>query len=177
MPDPEMSSESSARESNPPEAFNLANTSFNCVEAKTVKLSQCSVNKIDSESVDFSNGGIQMVNAQNLFFKNGGILTAHANELNLSDGGIGIASSHEFNLTGNAGIVVSQAATVKEGPVGLLVSRDVQGTKIKTVVLLAGETHAPVETMVDQRSVALFGLAAGIAMGMVFSIFRLFKGR
>ncbi len=172
MPEPEMSSET-----NPAETVNLANTSMNCVEAKTVKLSQCSVNRIDSENVDFSNGGIQTVNAQNLFFKNGGILTAHANELNLTDGGIGIASSHEINLTGNAGILVGQAATVNEGPIGLLVSREVKGTKIKAVILLAGETHAPVETIVDQRSVALFGLAAGIAMGLVFSLFRLIKGR
>jgi len=177
MSEAEMSSESSGDASRPEDVINLANTPVNCVEAETVRLNQCSVGKVEAQSIDFDNGGVQTVHSQNLNFKNGGILVAHSEMINLSNGGIGVASSQESTVNGNTGILVTQSANVNQGQVGLLIARDVQGTKIKSIVMLASDTHAPVETIVDQRSVALFGLAAGVAMGLVFSLFRFLKGR
>ena len=48
---------------------------------------------------------------------------------------------------------------------------------VEAVLFLAGQSHGPVETIADQRSVALFGLTFGAAIGLVISLFRLFKNR
>jgi hypothetical protein len=177
MAESEMNSDLPANEpeSVTGDVINLTNTQVKCVEAEVARLNQCTINQVTAEAVDFNNGAIQTVNSQNLTFQNGAVLVAHSNVLNFSDGGIGVASSQESTVNGNIGVLVTQTATVNEGQTGLIVAREIRGEKIKAVIMLAGETHGNVETIVDQRGIALFGLAVGIAMSLVFSLFRILK--
>lgn len=177
MAESEMKSE---RTTNEPETvkgdvINLTNTQLKCVEAEVARLNQCTINQVTAETVDFNNGAIQTVNSHNLTFQNGAVLVAHSNVLNFSNGGIGVASSQESTVNGNIGVLVSQTAMVNESQTGLMVAREIRGEKIKAVIILAGETHGNVETIVDQRGIALFGLAVGIAISLVFSLFRILK--
>jgi len=177
MAESEMKSEITANE---PETvkgdvINLTNTQLKCVEAEVARLNQCTINQVTAETVDFNNGAIQTVNSHNLTFQNGAVLVVHSNVLNFSNGGIGVASSQESTVNGNIGVLVSQTAMVNESQTGLMVAREIRGEKIKAVIILAGETHGNVETIVDQRGIALFGLAVGIAISLVFSLFRLLK--
>lgn len=177
MAESEMKSE---RTTNEPETvkgdvINLTNTQLKCVEAEVARLNQCTINQVTAETVDFNNGAIQTVNSHNLTFQNGAVLVVHSNVLNFSNGGIGVASSQESTVNGNIGVLVSQTAMVNESQTGLMVAREIRGEKIKALIILAGETHGNVETIVDQRGIALFGLAVGIAISLVFSLFRILK--
>ena len=71
--------------------------------------------------------------------------------------------------------MIGQSVTLNDHRTGLVVTREVNGGHIQSVIFLAGTSNAPVETIVDQRSVALFGIATGVAMGLVLSLFRFLK--
>jgi hypothetical protein len=73
--------------------------------------------------------------------------------------------------------VIGQAVALEESRAGLVVSRQVHGGRLSTVVLIAGKVNAPVETIVDSRSIALFGIAMGITFGLVTAIFKLLRPR
>lgn len=74
-------------------------------------------------------------------------------------------------------MVVTQAATLTDSRNGVVISREVTGSQVNAVVLLASQVNGPVETLIDQRGLVLIGIVAGAVLGTVFSLFRLFKRR
>ena len=66
------------------------------------------------------------------------------------------------------GVAVAQSVRMHESRSGIIVAREVHGAKVKTVFLIANRMDAPVETVVEPRSIALFGAAAGLMFGLVY---------
>jgi hypothetical protein len=78
-------------------------------------------------------------------------------------------------VNGNVAVMIGQKVILNNHRTGLVITNNVHGGPIRSIFFLAGKSDAPVETIVDQRSVALFGLASGVAMGLVLGLFRLLK--
>lgn len=154
------------------EIVTVEKSSIQFVEGDTVHLSQCDVEEITANSVEVREGAVRHAISQQLTITEGGILKAEAGTINVTEGGVGIVSAQEANLNGPVMAVYSQTALVNENRTGILAAREVRGEKINTVVLLAGEVHGNVETVVSQREAALFGIALGAALGIVIGIFR-----
>jgi hypothetical protein len=143
-----------------PAAVNKSRGALESVDAEVVQLSQSRVNSILANSVSIREGIARQVNAQTVTMTNSGIGVMHASSINITNGGSGIVSAEEAKITGNVGVMIGQSVHLNNH---------------RTILFLAGKSDAPVETILDQRSVALFGLTLGIAMGLVLSIFRLLK--
>jgi hypothetical protein len=90
----------------------------------------------------------------------------------MNHGFTGVLTSNDAVVNGSVGVTVAQSVRMHESRSGVIVAREVHGAKIKTVFLLANRLDAPVETVVEPRSIALFGAAAGLMFGLVYGMFR-----
>jgi hypothetical protein len=80
-------------------------------------------------------------------------------------------------VNGNIGVLIGQTAALNDSRTGVMITKEINAAKVQSVIVMAGKINGPVETLVDQRSVALFGVATGVAIGLVFSLFRLLRRR
>jgi hypothetical protein len=89
-----------------------------------------------------------------------------------------MVSGVQANLhDGGAGVIVSDAALVENATAGILVAREVHGTTLRTGVLLAGKVDGNVETLLDTVGAIGAGLAAGVGIGLMLTIARMFRRR
>ncbi len=158
-----------------PSAVKKTGSKLESVQADVVQIDTSSVDMVNSTNATIRNSGIRQVNGQSITIANSGIGIMHGSSVSVSDGGLGICSATDANVNGHVGVMIGQSVTLNNHRTGLVVTREAHGGHIQSIVFLAGHSDAPVETILDQRSVALFGLASGIAMGLVFSLFRLLK--
>jgi repressor of nif and glnA expression len=158
-----------------PSAVNKARAALNTVEGDVVQINQSSINQVNGDTVKVQGSSVRHIAGQSISAANSIVMMAQGNNINVSNGGVGICSVANATVNGNLGVMVGQSVTLNDHRTGLIISRDVHGGPIQSVFFIAGQTHAPVETIVDQRSVALFGAAAGVALGLVLGIFRLLK--
>ena len=145
------------------------------VQADVVQLNQSNANHVTANTVTIRNSGVRQVNSQTVSIANSGTGVVHGTNISVTNGGLGVCSASEANIQGDVGIMIGQSVALNNHRTGLVITRDVTGGHIQSIFFLAGQTHAPVETIVDQRSVALFGLATGISIGLVLSLYRLLK--
>jgi hypothetical protein len=145
------------------------------VQADTVQLEKSNANLIEANTVNIQDGGVRQIHGQTVSITGGGVGIAHANHLTITNGDIVICSSSDANVNGNVAVMIGQSVTLNNHRTGLVITKEVHGGPTRSIIFLAGKSDAPVETIVDQRSVALFGLATGVAMGLVLSLFRLLK--
>ncbi len=147
----------------------------NNVQAEMVQLDQSTVNQVTADTATIRNSNVRQVGGQTVSVTNSVTGVVHGTNINVTNSSLGVCSASEANIQGNVGVMIGQSVALNNHRTGLVVTRDVTGGHIQSVIFLAGQSHAPVETIVDQRSVALFGLATGISIGLVLSIFRLLK--
>jgi hypothetical protein len=156
-------------------AVKKSQATLESVQADTVQLNQSSANQINADSVNIHDSGVQQIQGTTVTVNDCGVGVVHATTVDIRDSGIGICSASEATINSNVGVMIGQSVTLSNHRTGLVLTREVHGGPIHSIFFLAGHSEAPVETIVDQRSVALFGLATGIAMGLVIGIFRLLK--
>lgn len=145
------------------------------VQADVLQMNQGSANHITANTASIRESGVLHVNGQTVTITNSATGIVQGSNINISNGSLGVCSASEANIQGNVGVMIGQSVALNNHRTGLVVSRDVTGGQIKSVIFLAGNSTVPVETIVDQRSVALFGLATGISIGLILSLFRLFR--
>ncbi|MBE3115714.1 hypothetical protein IMZ68_00775, partial [Candidatus Bathyarchaeota archaeon] len=120
-------------------------------------------------------GATNKITGNKVSITNSPVAFIQANSVDLTSSSAVSVRSQEATINGSAGLLVSQVATINDSRSGVIISRDVHGTKINTVVLLAGKVNGPVETIVDRQSLFKMALIAGAAYAVVSSLFRLFK--
>ncbi len=147
----------------------------NNIQAEIVQLDQSNANQITANTAMIRNSNVRQVSGQTVTVTNSVTGVVQGTNINVSNGSLGVCSASEANIQGNVGVMIGQSVALNNHHTGLVVTGEVTGGHIQSVIFLAGQSHAPVETIVDQRSVALFGLATGISIGLVLSIFRLLK--
>jgi hypothetical protein len=142
---------------------NLEEVNQDCVQADSVRLNQCGVGRVDATEARISDSGAGQI---------------YADSVAVRDSGVGLIQAQSVYLDGGgAAIVSAQSTTLNNTRNGFLISREVHGTQVNAVVLLATKVDGPVETLVDQRGLVLIGIVAGAVLGTVFSLFRLLKRR
>ncbi len=143
--------------------LNLEEVNQDCVQADLVHLNECGVGRVDATEARISDSGAAQIFAENASVRDSAVGLLQAQSVYLDGGG--------------AAIVAAQSTTLNNSRNGFVISREVHGNQINSVVLLATRVDGPVETLVDQRGLILIGVVAGAMIGAVFSLFRLLKRR
>lgn len=92
--------------------------------------------------------------------------------------GIMLASVQHFDAsTSGIGSLFADTVHLHESQAGFVVGRQVTGELIRTKILLASKVEGQVETLIDTPRTLLFGISAGVATGLVLTLFRLILKR
>jgi hypothetical protein len=78
---------------------------------------------------------------------------------------------------GGALVVAAENAPISEGGALVVAAQQADLNQARVGVLLAREVHGDVTTVLDTRQAAVFGLAAGAAIGVLLMLGQLLGGR
>ena len=145
------------------ETVHMTSSNARDVTANMVEMNQSNAGKIIAEDIRLSQGGIGMLKAQ----------SAH-----ISDSGIGAVVAQEVVLSDSlTGIVLSDLAQLNDSFAGMVITRKIDGGPNKSIFLLAGKNEGNVETVIDTPRAILFGLSAGIGLGLIYTLQKLLFNR
>ncbi len=125
----------------------------------------------EAEVVDITQGGAEVVKAEVVHLRQGGAYTVHATHMTVEQGGVAWATCDTLTVEqGGVGAAQTNVFRVKDGGVGVVVAQHAELTNARTLLLLSGDVHGNVETVLDTRGAALAGIAAGAAIGLMLII-------
>ena len=119
--------------------------------------------EIIASQVEIQDSAVMRLQGETVTATNAGIMLASIQHLDASTSGIGSLFADTVHL--------------HESQAGLIVGRQVTGESIRTKILLAGKVEGSVETLIDTPRTLLFGISAGVATGLVLTLFRLILRR
>ncbi len=153
----------------------LENASIDSVHGENVHIHQSSVNHIVTEEIALEDSRAQFVDAQTITAHQSMMGTAHTETLTLDGSDAGVVYAENVTATGNMGAIFANAVTMNQSQAGVIVSLEMQGDRIQSVILIAGRVNGPVETKLDARNALIFGAVAGAVVGIIISLLRLTK--
>jgi hypothetical protein len=178
VPSQELDPEEVAVEDVVAEAVNLSNSSVKSVQAELARVGESFVLNLDGNEVEVNESFVGQLMAQEATLQNSGAASVQGESVNLSNGGVAFVQAAEASLHGCRVLAVAgQNVVLSESPTGAVFASTVQSPAIQTRFLLAGRVEGNVETLVDTRQVALGGLLAGAAIGLILLVLRLLTGR
>ncbi|MFC2064123.1 hypothetical protein ACFLXB_03390 [Chloroflexota bacterium] len=167
-----MSPEDEIREGDNPEIVNMIDSQVEKVEADLVRTSRTYVNTLNAEEVDLYQSGSVNTKAE-IFHANSSLLGLSQGEsadINNSILLAGRAVELEAKNSAIGGIYSENTNLGENTKSGILVSGNVTGEKINSVLFVARNVEGNVETILDTRQVALASVLAGIACGAVLML-------
>jgi hypothetical protein len=136
------------------ETVDLRGTVVETVEADEVYVHQGGVNRVFAGVVEMDTGGAVTIDAETVSLNESVGVVVRADVVEANESGIGVLVARDLRLTNSrAGVTVADHADLHDS---------------STVVLLAREVNGPVEAMLDTRGAILAGLAAGVAVGLIW---------
>lgn len=153
-------------------------------KADTVTVAQSGVNAIDAKNVSLAMSGVVQADAGLLEVKQAAIVRVQSEEATLTQAAVGLLQSENANLNGAVAVAVvgnnvdvetgisrfmlaREAIHVEQGGALVMAAPRIEVTNATTVLLLAREVNGNVRTLMDRRSALVFGLAAGLVMGLM----------
>jgi hypothetical protein len=160
-----------------PQSAYMKNLSADTVDAQVVQMHQSGASKVTANSIEAADSFLGEVNTQSADIHRGLTGFIKADRVMAEHGFTGVLATNESQINGTAGITIAQSVRITESNAGLVMAREVHGGKMHTVFLITTRMDAPVETVVEPRSIALFGAAAGLTFGLVYGLFRWLRSK
>lgn len=129
---------------------------------KAVEIHKGSAHTVQAEKVIIRQGGVQLVEGDSVAMTASGALSIRSKKVKMEQSGAGIISGDQIELS-------------DDSTGGVIIAGRVNGPAINTRLLLASEVYGNVQTALDPRSALLFGIGAGIGLGLLLSFRMLFK--
>ena len=126
------------------------------------QIDSANMQEVQAQRVEVSQSGVQYVSGEHVTLEKSGALTLKATHASLSQSGAGILTGEQVSLD-------------ETSSAGVLLARRVDGVRVNSGLLLAGEVYGNVETTVDTRGALLIGLGLGIGLGLILSLKSLFQ--
>ncbi len=155
----------------------MQNLSSDSIDAQVVEMHQSGAARIDAESISAEDSFLGETNCQTASINRGISGFVRTDQAAIEHGFTGVLSTDEAVINGSVGITAAQSVRMNASRSGIIVAREVHGAKVKTVFLLTTRMDAPVETVVDTRSIALFGAAAGLTFSFIYGLFHWLQSR
>jgi len=128
------------------------------ISADVVHIEQGGAVAVQANIITVNQGGIQNAKAEKIEVEQGGIAQAQADMITISLGGVGIAQAKHLEIT--------------EGSVGVMTAEIVDASNVKAGFLFAHKVNGDIQTIITQKTAAIFGLATGFALGVLLLLFR-----
>jgi len=172
MTEESMSPKSEMIEEDQPEVVNLIDSQADLIEADLVRTSRSYVGSLHAEEVELYQAIAMDVDAQNLNANMSALGVVQAASVSATDSLLLAARADrlEINNSLTGGIYADTAILGQGSQAGVLVTGKASGEQIRTVVLIARQVDGPVETMLDNRQVALASVLTGVVCGMVILV-------
>jgi hypothetical protein len=155
----------------------MKNLSAETVDAQIVQMHQSGASKVQADSIEATDSFLGEIKTQTVNIHRGVTGYIKTEQVTADQGFTGVISTNDAIINGTVGVAAAQSVRMHESRSGIIIAREVHGAKIQTVFLIASRMDAPVETVVDPKSIALFGAAAGLTFGVVYGLFRWLRSK
>jgi hypothetical protein len=146
--------------------------------ADVIRLDGGSIQQVEAEIVNIHQGGANRISADSVEIKQGAAIVVDAGSILMQQSATGFAQGSTIIIEdGSAAAVYGQDIQVNTSRIGLMASRHANLQNSRSVILLAGEIHGNVETVMDTRQAVLAGLISGMAVGLVLFVGSLLRRR
>ncbi len=139
----------------------LVDSQYESVEAETVDIQTSAVRHISAQQVTMRESIAIAVQAPSAAVKRSGIAALQGEVVQVEESVVNLLSANSVQLNNSK--------------VGAVSAKELRAGKLSSVVTIAGKIDGNVETILDQRTLALVALLAGAAFGAVVGIFSLLK--
>ena len=148
------------------------------IHAEMVRMHQSDAETITAEEVELRQSAAANVKANVINANQSALAIVDAGEVNASQSGFGLVSAGEMSVSGYTGAVVAGRAKVHHGMAAFVAGREVNVNESRTGILLAGNVHGTVNTVLDTRGALIAGLTGGLFAGLMLLLGRvLFRGK
>lgn len=131
------------------------------ISGDRIRIHQGSAQSVQGKHVEIHQGGAQFVEGEQVTIHQGGAMTIRADGVTLSESGAFVVSADRASFAGHS-------------RTGVLVANRVDGSEIKSSLLLARAVYGNVETRLDGRGALLFGVGLGLGIGLLAALKSLF---
>ena len=140
-----------------------------------IRLERGGIDEAVADRVELRMGGIGRVHATDVSVEWGGIGTARADRVAVDRGSVGAALTGDLQVTqGMARTVLAREAHIEQSYVRTLIAgRVVAERPTGVLVMIARHVSGDIRPVLDWRG----ALAAGAGLGLVVSLFRVFRRR
>jgi hypothetical protein len=143
-----------------------------------VQMTETNTQEINAEQVQMRQSGAGKIVAQSLSMVESGAGMLKAGSANVEGGGIGFIQAQDISLTNsNVSFVLTQVARMEETRSVITVARQVDDSSIQSILFVGGKVNGTVHTSIDTPRAAVFGLSAGLGLGIVFFFFKFIFGK
>lgn len=148
------------------------------LSAEVMEIHGGEIETLQADQVHMHLGGAQRIEASDVFMQQSAAGMVEAGHVDMRQSAA-VAIRSDAVTTGQTAslTVVADEVEQKNCRNGLVITRSAEMNGSSTLVLLAGETHGPVEALLDTRGALLAGLIGGTAIGLVLFVGSLFVRR
>lgn len=144
---------------------------------EVTRLQQARTEQVNAVTVQMEDSLAGQVTAEEVSVSESLIGLVQTRDLEAQNSLLAVSSATSAVVHGVVGVSIGQETTLADTRAGVIVTNQLTSNHIQSVVVIANHINGPVEVFADRRSIALFGILAGLALGIVFSVFRLLRGR
>ena len=141
-----------------------------------VRLEDSQYESVQAESVDIHTSAVRLVSAQQVNMRESLAIGVQAPAAAIRQSGIAALQGEDVQIDGSVvNLISANSVQLNNSKVGAVSAREIRAGKLSSIVTVAGKIDGNVETILDQRSLAMVALLAGAAFGAVVGIFSLLK--
>ena len=148
------------------EAINLNQATVENIQAEQVRMVNSSAVNLVAEEVDVRESFVMRMDGTNINLQESATGVLQGESVTCQESTTGIVQASHAAIDGGAAVFISTgSAEFLNSRAGVVLSRQVSGERLNSIVLLAGKVEGTVETVVDTPRALLAGLAFGATIG------------
>lgn len=156
---------------------NISQETVRDVHAEMVRMHQADAETITADEVEMQQSAAGNVKATRLTARQSAVATVEATEVLAEQAALGYVEAEKASISGYPAVVVAKSADVNNAVAGVVVSKDIQLTESRTILLIGKNINGNVTTLVDTRTALIAGLVGGLFAGIMFLLGRNLSAR
>jgi len=164
-------------DANAPQIVNLSQVNVETIHADLVRANQTSIRQLESEEVDLQTSAAGTIKTGELRAQDSALGVVISNQATVVDSIVTGLKAETIDFKGAAGFVVANTVAAEEIKTLAVIANNTHAGSINTGILLSREVHGNVTTTLDGQTALMVGMVGGAVAGLILLTGKLLFGR